>query len=138
MDYACPTWRFAAHTYVRKLQVLQSLPCHRCPLYISGRQIHEDVGVPLFVDHIRALIASLDSKLADMRNLLVRQLGVNLRWPMVDPRHLTWKPRAAGISRPVEITPGWPSRLNKSYLALSNRTPFRYSDWCISVIFPQL
>jgi len=79
MDYACPTWRFAAHTYVRKLQVLQSLPCHRCPLYVSGRQIHEDVGVPLFVEHIKALIASLDSKLADMRNLLFRQLGVNLR-----------------------------------------------------------
>jgi hypothetical protein len=35
-------------------------------------QIHEDLGVQLFVDHIRALTASLDPKLADVRNPLVR------------------------------------------------------------------
>ena len=34
--------------------------------YVSNRQIHEDLGVPLFADHIRALSASLDSKLADV------------------------------------------------------------------------
>jgi len=68
MDYACPAWRSAARTYVRKLQVLQSkcLCLATCaPWYVSNRQIHEDLGVPLFADHIRALSASFDSKLAD-------------------------------------------------------------------------
>jgi hypothetical protein len=45
------------------------------PWYVSNRQIHEDLGVPLFADHIRALTASFDSKLADVGNPLVRQLG---------------------------------------------------------------
>ena len=43
--------------------------------YVSNRQIHEDLGVPLFADHIRALTESFDSKLADVGNPLVRQLG---------------------------------------------------------------
>jgi hypothetical protein len=38
-------------------------------------QIHEDLGVPFFADHIRALTESFDSKLADAGNPLVRQLG---------------------------------------------------------------
>ena len=45
------------------------------PRYVSNKQIHEDVGVPLFSDHIRALTESFDSKLADVRNSLVLQLG---------------------------------------------------------------
>jgi hypothetical protein len=78
MDYACPARRSAARTHVRKMQVLQS-KCLRlangAPWYVSNRQIHEDLGVPLFADHIRALTASFDSKLADVGNALVRQLG---------------------------------------------------------------
>jgi len=78
MDYACPAWRSAARSHVRRLQVLQS-KCLRlatgAPWYVSNRQIHEDLGVPLFADHIRALNASFDSKLADVENPLVRQLG---------------------------------------------------------------
>ena len=53
------------------------------PWYVSNRQIHEDLGVPLFADHIRALTASFDSKLADVGKPLVRQLGRNLRCPIV-------------------------------------------------------
>jgi len=49
------------------------------PWYVSDRQIHEDLGVPLFANHIRALSASFDSKLADVGNPLVRQLGRYLR-----------------------------------------------------------
>ena len=80
MDYACPAWRSAAGTHVRRLQVLQS----KClatgaPWYVSNRQIHEDLGVPLFADHIRALTASFVSKLADAGNPLVRQIGRYLR-----------------------------------------------------------
>jgi hypothetical protein len=47
--------------------------------YISNRQIYEDLGVPLFADHIRALTVSFDSKLAGVGNPLVRQLGRYLR-----------------------------------------------------------
>jgi hypothetical protein len=77
-DYACPTWRSAACSHVRKLQVVQSECLCRAtgaPWYVSNRQVHEDLGVPLFADHIRALTASFDSKLADVGNPLLRQLG---------------------------------------------------------------
>ena len=49
-------------------------PGYWCPL-VSNRQIHEDLGVPLFADHIRALTESFDSKLVGVGNSLVRQLG---------------------------------------------------------------
>jgi hypothetical protein len=82
MDYACPAWRSAARCHVRRLQVLQS-KCLRLatgdPWYVSNRQIHEDLGVPLVAGHIRALTESSDSKLADVGNPLVRQLGRYLR-----------------------------------------------------------
>jgi hypothetical protein len=82
MDYACPAWRSAACSHVRRLQVLQS----KClclatgaPWYVSNRQIHEDLDVPLFADQIRPLTASFDSKLDNVGNLLVRQLDRYLR-----------------------------------------------------------
>ena len=49
------------------------------PWYVSNRQIHEDLGVPLFADHVRALTESFDSKLADVGNPLVRLHGRCLR-----------------------------------------------------------
>jgi hypothetical protein len=49
------------------------------PWYVSNRQIHEDLGFPLFADHIRDLTARFDSKLADVGKLLVRELGRYLR-----------------------------------------------------------
>jgi hypothetical protein len=84
LDYACPIWRSAAHTHVRKLQVLQS-KCLRiatnAPWYVSDRQIHDDLGIPFLADHIGALIESFDSKLADVGNPLVRQSGRHLCQP---------------------------------------------------------
>jgi hypothetical protein len=69
--HKCPGWRYPARTHVRKLQVLQS-KCLRLATgalwYVSKKQIHEDLGVPLFADHITALTASFDSKLADVGN----------------------------------------------------------------------
>jgi len=82
MDYACPAWRSAARTHVRRLQVLQSkfiCLATGAPLYVSNRQIHEDLSVPFFVNNIRALTASCNSKLANVKNPLVRQLGRYLR-----------------------------------------------------------
>jgi hypothetical protein len=73
MDYACPAWSSAARSHVRRLQVLQS-KCLRLatgvPWYVCNRHIHEDLGVPLFADHIRALTASFDSNLAEVGNPL--------------------------------------------------------------------
>jgi hypothetical protein len=56
---------------------------------MSNRQIHEDLGVPFFADHIRALTDSFDSKLADAENPLVRQLGRYLTegWPKSPEAH---------------------------------------------------
>ena len=127
MDYAYSAWGFAARTHVRKLHVLQS-KCLRlvtgAPWYVSGRQIHEELGVPLFADHIRALNASFDSKLADVRNPLVQQLGRYLRWPRADALLLTRNQRAAEVGKAVEVTHGWPYRLHKLCSALISRTPF--------------
>jgi hypothetical protein len=86
MDYGCLVWRSAARSHVRRLQVIQS-KCLRAatgaPWYISYRQRHEDLGVPLFADHIRSITESFDSKLAGGGNPLVRQLGRYLTegWP---------------------------------------------------------
>jgi len=55
MDYASPACSSAARSHVRKLQVLQSkclLLATGAPWYVSNRQIHEDLGVPLLADHI--------------------------------------------------------------------------------------
>jgi hypothetical protein len=69
-------------TCLRKLQVIQS-KCLRiatgAPWYMSNVQIHEDLGVPFFSEHIRALTESYDSKLAGVGNPLVQQLGRYLR-----------------------------------------------------------
>jgi hypothetical protein len=55
MDYACPVWRSAARSHVKKLQVLQS-KCLRIstkePWYVGNRQIDDDLEVPYFSDHI--------------------------------------------------------------------------------------
>jgi hypothetical protein len=64
-DYACPVWRSAARTRFRRLQMIQS-KCLRLVTgalrYLSNRQIHEDLSVPLFADHVRALTARFDSR----------------------------------------------------------------------------
>ena len=48
-------------------------------MYVGNRQIHEDLCVPLFADHIRAQTESFDSELADVGIPLVQQLGRHLR-----------------------------------------------------------
>jgi hypothetical protein len=58
MDYAWPLRRSVAHIHVNKAQVLQSKSLRiatNAPWYVSNRQIHEDLGIPFFADHIRAL-----------------------------------------------------------------------------------
>jgi len=97
--------------------------------YVSNRQIHEDLDVPLFADHIRALTASFDSKLAVVENPLVRQLCRHCRLTESRVRRLTREPRAAGASRLVEAhRPRWPSRPNESRSALISLALFGYSD----------
>jgi hypothetical protein len=63
IDYACPVWRSAARSRIKKLQVLQS-KCLRiatnAPWYIGNRKIHDDFGVPYFFsDHVRYLRDSI-------------------------------------------------------------------------------
>jgi hypothetical protein len=104
IGYACPAWRSAARTNVRRLQVLQS-KCPRlatgAPWYVSNRQIHEDLGVPLFSEHIRAPTASFDSKLADVGNHLVRQIGKTYTDRGLTPPPDT-KAKGGRVSMPVE------------------------------------
>jgi len=80
--HASPAWRSAARTHVRRLQVLQPKCLHLAtgaPWCVDNRKIHEGLGVPLIADHVRALTANFYSKLADVGNPLVRQLGRYLR-----------------------------------------------------------
>jgi hypothetical protein len=83
IDNACPIWRSAPHTHVRRLHMLQS----KCfplvtgaPWYLSNRQIHKELGVPLFDKGIRSLTASFDSRLTGVGNHLVRHLARYLCW----------------------------------------------------------
>jgi hypothetical protein len=57
-DYACPIWRPAARSHIMKLLVLQSR-CFRvatcAPCYVGNKQIHDDLIVHFFTDHIISL-----------------------------------------------------------------------------------
>ena len=71
MDYACPALRFSARSHSQRLQGLQYKRLRLAiftPWYVRNRQIHEDLGDPLFADHITALTESFESKLADVGN----------------------------------------------------------------------
>jgi hypothetical protein len=134
----CPAWRSAARTHVRKLQVLQS-KCLRLATgaswYVSNKQIHEDLGVPLFADHIRALTSIFDSKLADVGNPLVRQLGRYLRWPRVDPiawRESEGRQGPAGQSRP---SPAMAKSTKRIAFSAYQPSAFRIPWLRFSVIF---
>ena len=73
MDYASPRVEVRCpHPCPEAISVTiqVSTPCYWCPI-VYNRQMHEDVGVPLFASHIRALTASFDSKSADVGNPLV-------------------------------------------------------------------
>ena len=55
-----------------------SSPRFWCPL-VRDSEIHEDLGVTLFAEHTGVLTESFGSKLADVENTLIRQLGSYLR-----------------------------------------------------------
>jgi hypothetical protein len=58
IEYACAIWSSATGSHVRKLHVLQSkrlLIATNAPLNVSNTQIHKNVRLPFFTDHIRAL-----------------------------------------------------------------------------------
>jgi len=68
-DYTCPIWRFAARTHVGEaagVTVQVSAPCYQCTLVHCNMQIHKNLGVPFFANHIGALTKSVDSKTADV------------------------------------------------------------------------
>ena len=60
---------------VTGVTILVSSPRYWCRLVLSNRHIHEDLGVPLFADHITVQTESFESKLADVGNPLVQQFG---------------------------------------------------------------
>jgi hypothetical protein len=55
------------------------------PLFVFCGQIHEDLGVPLFADHIGALIVSFESRLPDVGIPMFQLLGRYLRRLRLDP-----------------------------------------------------
>jgi len=132
MVYACSAWRSAVRSHIRRLQVLES----KClclatgaPWYVSNRQIHEDLGVPLLAYHLRVLTESFDSKLADVGNPLLRQLGRYLGFPRADP--VSWRESqgrqgtADQLRRPLTVA----NSTNESHSVPNSRAPFGYPDW---------
>jgi hypothetical protein len=80
MDYVCPIWRSlpaptSGGCKCYSPSVLALLLVHPS---IVAAGTHEYLGVPFFADHIRAITVSFDSKLANVGNPLVRQLGGHL------------------------------------------------------------
>jgi hypothetical protein len=91
MDYACPVWRSAARSHIKKLQVLQykCLSIATSALWcIGNKQIHDDLGVSYFSEHIRSLTTRFDSKVSDVGNPLGGQIGRYLCWARADLRPL--------------------------------------------------
>jgi hypothetical protein len=81
LDYACPRLEVRSPLPcpdVTGVAIKVPPPCYWCHL-VRNRQIHGNLCVPLFADQIGALTASFLSKLADVENPLVRQLGTYLR-----------------------------------------------------------
>jgi len=102
-----------------------SSPRYWFPWYVINRQIYEFLVVPLFADHIRAPTDRSKSKLADVGNPLVRQLG------RYDDRVLTPSPDAKakggrGQQASRGHRPQWPSRQYELLSALISRPPFVY------------
>jgi hypothetical protein len=71
MECACPVWISAAHSHIKKLQSKCLRIATSSPWYTGNKQIHDDLGVPYFSDHIRHLTERIESKLADVGNPLV-------------------------------------------------------------------
>jgi len=105
-----------------------SSSCYWCPL-VRNRQICEDLGVPLFADHIRALTASFDLKLADVGKPWYSNLADTYAdWELTpSPNTKAKGGRGQQASRGHRLW--WPSRLNKSRSALISRAHFGYPDW---------
>jgi hypothetical protein len=101
------------------------------PLVLCNRQIYEDLGVPLFDFHVRALAMSFNSKVADVENSLVRQLG------RYADRGLTpsLETLAKCGRRPVEAIDrnGQVEQTNR--VRRWSAVLFGYRDWFFSVFF---
>jgi hypothetical protein len=121
------------------MQVLQS-KCLRfatdAPWYVSNRQIHEDLGVPLFAYHIGALTASFDSKIADAGSPVLRQLADTYAERGVIPSPDAKAKGGRGPQASRDRRPRRPSRLNESRCALLRWAPFGYPDWGFPWFFP--
>jgi hypothetical protein len=135
---APPPGRSVARTHVGRLQVLKS-KCLRlatgAPWYVSKRHIHEDLGVPLFAGHIRALTASFDSRLADKGIPLVRQLGRYLRWPRVAPVARSESQRRQGTAGQPRPSPAMAKSAKRNALGAHQPSAFRLTWLWFSVIF---
>jgi hypothetical protein len=67
MDYACPVWRHAADSHLRRLQNVQSKCLHiiaDASWYVSNLQLHEDLEVLYIGEHIKNLEQSVYSKIS--------------------------------------------------------------------------
>jgi hypothetical protein len=86
-DCACPIWRLAARSQVRKIQVSQSKSLRiatKAPRYVGNRKIQEYLGIPFFAHHIRTPTESFGPKFVDVGNPLFRQLGRHMCRPKAD------------------------------------------------------
>nr|CAD7424542.1 unnamed protein product [Timema monikensis] len=78
INYACHAWGHLADTYMRRMQVFQSV-CLRIilgvPWYVRNETLHRDLDMPTIKDHFRGLAQSFYSRLPGATNPLIKGLG---------------------------------------------------------------
>jgi len=101
--------------------------CYWCRLVrIINKRIHEDLVVLLFADHIRALTARYDLKLADVENPLVGNSADTYADRGSTPSPEAWAKGSRSQQSIRGHRPRWPSRPNESRSALISRVLFDY------------
>jgi hypothetical protein len=78
MTYACPTWDFAAHTHLIKLQRLQNKVLRSIdnfPRRTSVRELHKAFNIPYIYDYMTKLSRQQAEVIPNHENVNVRNIG---------------------------------------------------------------
>jgi hypothetical protein len=78
MTYACPTWDFAAHTHLMKLQFLQNKVLRTIgnfPRRTPVRELHKAFSIPYIYDYITNLSRQQAEVIQNHENVNVRNIG---------------------------------------------------------------
>jgi hypothetical protein len=78
ISYASPTFSNAAHTHIKRLQVVQNKALktiYNTPFYTNLTKLHSNNNIPTLVEYIHKLTDKYYSKTDHNHNLLIKNLG---------------------------------------------------------------